>query len=97
MSHAGSWRAACRIRLSSLSFQFGDHENARSVTDPGVGSGALLDGSSVRLAAIKVRTGSGEADVDEQHLVQLTIQVVDSSQAKLSEPRTPLRTFACPR
>jgi hypothetical protein len=42
MSHAGSWRAACRVQLSSPSFRFGHREAARSVTDPGVGSGALL-------------------------------------------------------
>ena len=42
MSHDGSWRAACRIRFSNEWFQFGHREVARSVTDPGVGSGALF-------------------------------------------------------
>ena len=42
MSHDGSWRAACRSRISSLWFRFGHREGARSVTDPGVGSGALF-------------------------------------------------------
>jgi hypothetical protein len=42
MSHDGSWRAACRIRLSNPSFHFNHREEARSVTDPGVGSGGLF-------------------------------------------------------
>ena len=42
MSHAGSWRAACQFRFSNLSFRFDHRERARGVTDPGVGSGALL-------------------------------------------------------
>ena len=67
------------------------------MTNPAVGSGALLDGSNARRAAIKVQTGSGEANADEQPRVRLTMQVVDSSQAKLSERRTPIRTFERPR
>jgi hypothetical protein len=65
MSHAGSWRAACKVQISTPSFRFGHREEARSVTDPGVGSGALLGGSNIRLAVIKVQTGSGEGNVDE--------------------------------
>ena len=42
MSHDGSWRAACDIRINAPVFQFEHREEARSVTDPGVGSGALL-------------------------------------------------------
>jgi hypothetical protein len=42
MSHDGSWRAACDIKISIPPLRFDPHEEARSVTDPGVGSGALL-------------------------------------------------------
>jgi hypothetical protein len=42
MSHDGSWHAACRIRLSNLWLRFGHRNVARSVTDPGVGSGVLF-------------------------------------------------------
>jgi hypothetical protein len=42
MSHDGSWRAACSITVGILQFHFGHPEEARGVTDPGVGSGALL-------------------------------------------------------
>ena len=44
MSHDGSWRAACRMTINTLLFRFGHHEVARGVTDPGVGSSALLGG-----------------------------------------------------
>ena len=71
MSHDGSWRAACRIRISKLSFRFGHHEKARGVTDPGVGSGALLalfvsrpnDGApnraALRVLLTNILSGSG--------------------------------------
>ena len=42
MSHAGSWRAACSLTISISLFHFESPEVARGVTDPGVGSGALL-------------------------------------------------------
>jgi hypothetical protein len=42
MSHGGSWRAACIMTIQILWFHFGIHSIARGVTDPGVGSGALL-------------------------------------------------------
>ena len=97
MSHGGSGHDSCSILEPVRCFNSKERRVARGVTDHAVGSGALLGGSSVRLAAIKVRTDSGEANADEQHRVRLTIQVVDSSQAKLFEPRTPLRTFERPR
>jgi hypothetical protein len=42
MSHDGSWRAACRTTIHLLRFQSEVPSVARGVTDPGVGSGALL-------------------------------------------------------
>ncbi len=42
MSHDGSWRAACLIRFWIQSFHFEAPEEARGVTVPGVGSGALF-------------------------------------------------------
>ena len=42
MSHAGSWRAACNATKYVLSFHFENPSVARGVTDPSVGSGALL-------------------------------------------------------
>src|SRR5687767_2978237 len=42
MTHDGGWRAACRNRVSSPSFRSSHREGVRSVTDPGVGSSALL-------------------------------------------------------
>ena len=51
VQHAGVWSEV-----------YGEKNRvARGVTNPAVGSGALLDGSSLRLAAIKVRTGSGKS------------------------------------
>ena len=40
-------------------------EEARSVTDGHVGSGALLGGADVRQSGVKQRTASGEAKVLE--------------------------------
>jgi hypothetical protein len=51
MSHDGSWRAACLITIKTSPFQFGTHKVARGVTDVGVGSGALLGGSTKTPAA----------------------------------------------
>src|SRR5574339_427796 len=48
MSHAGGWHAACRNRISNPWFRFGHREEARGVTDPGVGSGALLGESGTK-------------------------------------------------
>jgi hypothetical protein len=42
MSHDGSWRAACDVMICIPQFHFDHREEARGVTDPGVGSGALL-------------------------------------------------------
>jgi hypothetical protein len=42
MSHAGSWRAACLFRNWISILHCGALSVARGVTDPGVGSGALL-------------------------------------------------------
>jgi hypothetical protein len=42
MSHDGTWRAACNVTTWILLFRFDHREVARGVTDPGVGSGALL-------------------------------------------------------
>src|SRR5688572_6306011 len=42
MSHDGSWRAACHITIYFLWLHFETLSIARGVTDPGVGSGALL-------------------------------------------------------
>jgi hypothetical protein len=42
MSHAGIWRAACSMTIHILWFHFEVPSIARGVTDPGVGSGALL-------------------------------------------------------
>jgi hypothetical protein len=42
MSHAGSWRAACNITIHFLKVHLEARSVARGVTDPGVGSGALL-------------------------------------------------------
>jgi hypothetical protein len=42
MSHDGSWHAACDLTISIPPLRFDFHEEARGVTDPGVGSGALL-------------------------------------------------------
>jgi hypothetical protein len=42
MSHAGSWRASCGITIHFQWFHFETPSVARGVTDPGVGSGALL-------------------------------------------------------
>jgi hypothetical protein len=46
MSHDGIWRAACLISIMTTRFRFGTHKVARGVTDVGVGSGALLGGST---------------------------------------------------
>jgi hypothetical protein len=46
MSHDGIWRAACLITSKTTPFRFGTHKVARGVTDVGVGSGALLGGST---------------------------------------------------
>jgi hypothetical protein len=61
MSHAGSWHAACRIRISKPWFRFGHREEARSVTDPGVGSGALLDAFSVLGITVQIATTNNGA------------------------------------
>jgi hypothetical protein len=42
MSHDGTWRAACNVTTWILLFRCDHREVARGVTDPGVGSGALL-------------------------------------------------------
>jgi hypothetical protein len=42
MSHAGSWRAACSNTIHFPWFHFETLSVARGVTDPSVGSGALL-------------------------------------------------------
>jgi hypothetical protein len=42
MSHAGSWRAACSTTVRVLRFHLEAPSDARGVTDPGVGSGALF-------------------------------------------------------
>ena len=42
MSHAGSWRAACNLTIGIPLLQLEFHEEARGVTDPGVGSSALF-------------------------------------------------------
>jgi hypothetical protein len=47
MSHDGSWRAACNVTISIPQLQFESRDEARGVTDPGVGSGALLGGSFI--------------------------------------------------
>ena len=54
MSHAGSWRAACRTTIHLLWFHFEAPSVARGVTDPGVGSGVLLG-----------RGRSGHAEVEK--------------------------------
>jgi hypothetical protein len=46
MSHDGIWRAACLIRSWIQILRFEVHSVARGVTDVGVGSGALLGGST---------------------------------------------------
>ena len=79
MSHGHSGRGSCFRRFSGTMLHSRVPERAGDVTDVDVGSGALLDGSGARLAVIKIRTGSGEANFDEQHRVRLTIRVVDSS------------------
>jgi hypothetical protein len=42
MSHAGIWRAACDIAIRNHLFNSITRKEARGVTDPGVGSGALF-------------------------------------------------------
>ena len=42
MSHDGSWRAACSVTIQKPRFLFDVLEEARGVTDPGVGSGDLF-------------------------------------------------------
>jgi hypothetical protein len=46
MSHDGSWRAAGLITIRNPPLHFRTHKVARGVTDVGVGSGALLGGST---------------------------------------------------
>jgi hypothetical protein len=46
MSHDGIWRAACLNRNWILNLHFEVLSVARGVTDVGVGSGALLGGST---------------------------------------------------
>ena len=53
MSHDGSWRAACGMTINFLSLHIETHSIARGVTDPGVGSSALLDGSGARQSGVK--------------------------------------------
>jgi hypothetical protein len=60
MSHAGSWRAACSITINILLFHFDLLYEARSVTDPGVGSGALFGGAGTWI--IKAMKGEGGGD-----------------------------------
>ena len=55
MSHDGSWRAACDIATWILLFHHDSPEEARGVTDPGVGSGALLGGFCLEGAESPVR------------------------------------------
>jgi hypothetical protein len=52
------------MTINTLLFRFGHHESARGVTDPGVGSGALLDAFSgfritVQIATTKQRRWLG--------------------------------------
>jgi hypothetical protein len=56
MSHAGSWRAACGITIYFLAFHLEAHSVARGVTDPGVGSGALLDAFSGFVITVQITT-----------------------------------------
>jgi hypothetical protein len=53
MSHAGSWRAACNMTIRIPLLQVDFHEEARGVTDPGVGSGALFGALAYRGAGPK--------------------------------------------
>ena len=55
MSHDGSWRAACGKTKHLLGLHFGTPPEARGVTDPGVGSGALLGGFFLEGAESPVR------------------------------------------
>jgi hypothetical protein len=56
MSHDGSWRAACNNTIHFLWFHFETPSVARSVTDPGVGSGALLDAFSGFRITVQIAT-----------------------------------------
>jgi hypothetical protein len=62
MSHAGSWRAACRTTIHFLPFHFEALSVARGVTDPGVGSGALFGGPIRRgkIASTRLENGTDE-------------------------------------
>jgi len=62
MSHDGSGRAACGMTICGPRFHFVFGSLARGVTDPGVGSGALLGvwEITVELRDIKVRDSARE-------------------------------------
>ena len=53
MSHDGSWRAACSTTIYFLWFHFEAPSVARGVSDPGVGSGALLGRFLIWLIAVE--------------------------------------------
>ena len=59
MSHDGIWRAACLVTIKTTPFRFGIHKVARGVTDPGVGSGALLGKADEALESVQSRFNSG--------------------------------------
>jgi hypothetical protein len=53
MSHAGSWRAACRTTIHFLWLHCEAHSVARGVTDPSVGSGALFGKAGTCMSGLK--------------------------------------------
>ena len=90
MSHAGSWRAACSTTIRFLWFHFETHSAARGVTDPGVGSGALLGfalvGTPLRLSIGRTRdspqTAFSYGFTERDRLTRVQIRLGLASQEK---------------
>jgi hypothetical protein len=77
---SGAPRAAARftfIRFTSILLTV-----ARGVTDPSVGSGALLGGSNLRRSGDKVQTASGETKIREQWDARPRQGVLDNTRPK---------------